>query len=339
MELVHTPRCRVSPDRSQPLASSPAGITRRSALTRGPIALAAACALSACGTSPRPSPTLRAGPADNRLHQLRDAPEVIVAGEKLNAALLRRFYARHDYDWVWATRPALADAMMQVVLRAADHGLDPELFHAGLLQRRGTFPALRRELLLSHAVLTYAELMSAGAMPADRRKDNEALTPEPIDAAAAVTAAIASRDPAASLEALAPATPTYQALHQMLKQYRAGTMPAPAPTPARRPVLVRGRWVMPPPPPRITVADRIRTLEVNLERERWLPRPLPADRIWVNVADERLVVYRDDEAVFTTRVIVGDIAPINQSPEFHTVMQGAYFNPPWVMPADIVAAE
>lgn len=291
-------------------------LPRFAASRRAALALAAASALPACATTPARAPAaLRAPAADNRLRNLRGAPWVIVAGERLNAGLLQRFYDRHDYDMVWASRPAQAEAMMEVVLRAEEHGLDPELFHASLLQRRATFPPLRRELLLSHAFLTYAAVLSSGAMPTDRRKDGEALTPENIDIPAALDAVIASPDPAAALEALAPATPTYQALREALRHYRSGAAP------------------------RRNAAERIRTIEVNLERQRWLPRPLPADRTWVNVADQHLVLYKAGEPVFSTRVIVGDTAPVKQSPEFRTMIEASFFNPPWVIPADIVTAE
>jgi murein L,D-transpeptidase YcbB/YkuD len=285
-------------------------LSRRAILATAPLALAA------CGTTPRPTTTTRTPPADNRLRALRDAPSVTVAGERLDADLLRRFYARHDYNWVWSTRADQADAMMDTVLRANTHGLDPELFHASLLQRRSTFPALRRELLLSHAFLTYADTLATGAIPPERRKDGETLTPGHIDIPAALDRIIANPDPAAALEALAPDTPSYTALRQAL--HLARTRPAP-----------RG----------INPATRIRTIEANLERQRWLPRPLPANRVWVNVADQRLTLFRADDPIFTTRVIVGAPGPTNQSPEFHTLIEASFFNPPWIIPADIVTAE
>jgi murein L,D-transpeptidase YcbB/YkuD len=83
----------------------------------------------------------------------------------------------------------------------------------------------------------------------------------------------------------------------------------------------------------------LRQIEVNLERERWLPRPLPPDRVWVNVADERVVLYRDDQPVFSTKVIVGQDELRNQSPEFQTVIDGVLFNPPWTIPRDIATDE
>ncbi|MBN9561093.1 MAG: L,D-transpeptidase family protein [Alphaproteobacteria bacterium] len=282
------------------------------------IALAALCALAACGTVPQTGAVSVLVPQANTELRTRmdDAPRLIVAGERLNATLLRRFYARHDFEPVWTTRQAQANSLAHAVLRAGDQGLDPELFHASLLSHRATLPPLDRELLLTDAFLSYADALARGAVPAERRRDDEVLTPEPIDVAAALDEAIRSPDPAAAIEALAPTTPTYQALRQALQKYRSG-----APTGDKAP------------------ASRLRTIEVNLERQRWLPRSLPADRAWVNVADQRLILYSDDRPVFSTRVVVGQDIRRNQTPEFRAMIDASLFNPPWVIPKDIVAAE
>jgi L,D-transpeptidase YcbB len=238
------------------------------------------------------------------------APELVIAGDRLNLGLLRAFYARHGFAPVWPTRQAQANSLTNAIMRAADHGLAPELFHASLLRSPATLSALERELLLSDAFLSYADALARGRMPIERRRDDEVLTPEPVDVAAALDAAIASPDPAAVIEALAPRTPTYRLLVQALQSYRAGT-PA------------GGKSV----------------IAVNLERERWLPRRLPPDRLWVNVADQRVVLYRDDRPVFSTRVIVGRDDLRNQSPEFLATVTGILFNPPWNVPNDIAAGE
>lgn len=281
------------------------------------MALATACGLSACGTVPDRPVTSRPAPrTDPSIGNLNDgAPELMVAGEPLNAGLLQRFYARRDFQPVWETRQSQADALVEAVLTADDHGLDPELFHASLLRRRTTFPPLRRELLLSSAFLSYADALAGGAVPVDRRRDSEALSPEPVDVAAALHAGIRSGDAAGAIEALAPKTPTYEALRGALQSYRANGAGG------------------------IVAANRLRAAEVNLERQRWLPRRLPADRVWVNVADQSLVLYRAGQPVFTTRVVVGDDATRNQSPEFRAMIEASFFNPPWVIPKDIVDAE
>jgi L,D-transpeptidase YcbB len=255
--------------------------------------------------------------ANTRLGELiENAPKSVVAGERLNAELLRRFYARHGFAPVWTTREAQANSLMDAVLRARDHGLAPELFHADLLRSPATLPALDRELLLSDAFLSYADALARGAMPVERRRDDETLTPEPIDVAATLDAAIGSPDPAAVIEALAPTTPTYRQLRQALQNSRTG-------------IPVGGK----------TATTWSREIEVNLERERWLQRRLPADRVWVNVADQQLVLYRDDRPVFSTRVIVGQDARGNQSPEIQASIDRIWFNPPWNIPEDIARDE
>ncbi|MBV9783571.1 MAG: L,D-transpeptidase family protein [Acidisphaera sp.] len=255
--------------------------------------------------------------ADTDLRDLVDgAPELVVAGDHLNAGLLRRFYARHGFEPVWTTRRAQADSLIAAVLRANDQGLDPELFHASLLRRGATLSPVQRELLLSDAFLSYADALARGAVPVERRRDDEILEPEPIDVAAALDDAIHSPDPAGVIEALAPATPTYRALRQALQKYRSGTS---ADNKAS--------------------GNRLRTIEVNLERQRWLPRRLPPDLVWVNIADERLVLYRAGQPVFSTRVVVGEDIERNQSPEFRATIDASFYNPPWVIPADIAKAE
>ena len=265
---------------------------------------------------PAPPPK-RVAEADATLGRLIEgAPKWVVAGERSNVELLRRFYAGHGFAPVWTDREAQAKSLIDAVLHARDHGLAPELFHADLLRSSATLPTLERDLLLSTAFLSYADALARGAMPIERRKDEEALAPEPIDVVAALDAAIGSPDPAAAIEALAPTTPTYRLLREALQKSRTG-------------IAAGGKSAL----------SRRREIEVNLERERWLPRRLPSDRVWVNVADQRLVLYRDDRPVFSTRVIVGQDGKRNQSPEFQGSIDHIWFNPPWTIPDDIARDE
>ena len=214
----------------------------------GTIALAAACALAAPAVlageqEPRavfvPAPPAPMGAyATTELGKLLGASELVVAGERLNVGLLRRFYARHGFEPIWTTRPTQANSLMNAVLRARDQGLAPELFHANLLRSPATLPPLDRELLLSDAFLSYADALARGVMPVERRRDDEALTPEPIDVAAALDAAIESPEPAAVIEALAPTTPTYRLLRQALQSFTRAARSAARP---RRPACARLR--------------------------------------------------------------------------------------------------
>src|SRR5439155_25185341 len=85
----------------------------------GTIALAIALAASAVLAAPLepvavsvlapPAPTPPHGNIDLR-NRIDSAPGLVVAGERLNAALLRRFYAAHGLQPVWTTRQAQADS-------------------------------------------------------------------------------------------------------------------------------------------------------------------------------------------------------------------------------------
>jgi murein L,D-transpeptidase YcbB/YkuD len=265
---------------------------------------------------PAPEAT-RAPPRYAPLRDLIDTDQdVVVGGARLNATRLKRFYARHDFDRIWLTRQAQADQLTAAILHAGDHGLNPELFHAARLRDAWALSPLEREVLLTDAVLAYADALARGAVPVEHRKDSENLAPEPVDVTAILDTAIDSRDPTKTIESLAPSTPTYEALRQALQTARQG-----GPRTAK------------------ATTSRLRTIEVNLERQRWLPRRLPADRAWVNVADERLVLYRAGEPVFSTRVVVGEDVERNQSPEFSATIDASFYNPPWVIPADIAKAE
>ena len=277
-------------------ACAPAEPTGRAPDKEPPVALVSA--------TPKP---MAADPNARLRERIDSGSKPVVAGERLNVDLLRRFYARHGFAPVWTTRQAQANSLMDAVSRAGSHGLAPELFHADVLQSQATLSALDRELLLSNAFLSYADSLARGAVPVERRRDDEILTPGPIDVAAALDAAIDSPDPGLAIEALAPKTPTYRLLRQALQDK--------------------------------TAASRLREVKVNLERERWQPRRLPADRVWVNVTDGRLTLYRDDQPIFSTRVIVGTDDRPNQSPEFEASIDGLWYNPPWTVPQDIVTQE
>ncbi len=170
----------------------------------------------------------------------------------------------------------------------------------------------------------YADALGQGAVPIQDRSGDEALQPAPVDIVAALDAAIAAPDPAAAIEALAPTSPEYSAMSQA---YLADHLIAAGEG------LGRGRAALGRP----DAQRRARQLAVNLERLRWLPRSMPAERIVVDTAVARLQLFRDDRPVFTTRVVVGEFD--NQTPEFQSVIRDILFNPPWNIPRSIFEKE
>jgi hypothetical protein len=133
---------------------SSARISRRASLLRGAIGFAGMLALVGCAAGESDSLQSASLEPNGDIGSLLEGQAPMVAGEALDAELLRRFYARRGFEPVWITRQAQANALRAAVLRARDHGLDPEMFHANLLRRMDMFPPVRRDLLLSHAVLT-----------------------------------------------------------------------------------------------------------------------------------------------------------------------------------------
>jgi len=258
----------------------------------------------------------------------------LVGGERLHVSLLRQFYAAHNFEPVWAARPAQADALLNLVLRAGGHGIDPDMFHAALLRNAAALPPVDREILLTDGFLAYADALARGAVPIEVRMDDEDLTPEPIAVAAALDNALNSPDPAAVIEALAPNSPGYAALRQALQSYQLVAPGGGAPPIGAALDNARQRQQSPADK---TSEARLRQIAVNLERLRWLPRNLPRDRVWVNLPDAELVFYRDDLPVFTTRVVIGQFDW--QTPELQASIESLLFNPPWNVPPSIANLE
>ena len=288
------------------------------------------------GTEPNAGlPNLIPFVGDPELKARLDLPgKLAVAGERMHDQLLRRFYTAHGYQTVWAGHPAEASRLWKAVQRAGDQGLDPGLFHSSVITERS--PALSpidRDLLLSDAFLSYADALSRGAMPIEDRADDEDLTPEPIDVIEVLDAAIASPNPAQMIEALAPSSPEYVAMRRAYAEYRVVAevgIPMHALDARKQPerALTDGR---------AAAERRARQLAVNLERQRWLPRRMPPDRVEVNTAIARLRLFRGDRPVFTTRVVVGEID--KQTPELQSTINDILFNPPWNIPRSIVQKE
>src|SRR4029079_9446037 len=87
----------------------------------------------------------------------------------------------------------------------------------------------------------------------------------------------------------------------------------------------------------IPVEEKIRTIELNMERWRWLPDTMPARYILVDVPDYRLDVIQNGKSVLDMRVVVG--APDKKTPIFADEMTTVIFSPYWNVPPDIAKKE
>ncbi len=84
----------------------------------------------------------------------------------------------------------------------------------------------------------------------------------------------------------------------------------------------------------ISVEERIRQIEINLERWRWLSRDLGRRHLVVNIADFSLEVVEDDQAVFAMPVVVG--TDYRRTPVFSAKLRYLDFAPYWYVPQTIL---
>jgi murein L,D-transpeptidase YcbB/YkuD len=88
----------------------------------------------------------------------------------------------------------------------------------------------------------------------------------------------------------------------------------------------------------VPVEVRIRQIQLNLERYRWLPAEFGPRYIYVNIPDYDLSTYDRGKRVLTMRVVVGDEYE-NATPVFADSMTFVVFRPDWYVPQRILARE
>ena len=87
----------------------------------------------------------------------------------------------------------------------------------------------------------------------------------------------------------------------------------------------------------VSAEQRVKQLEINLERARWVLDDISDDFIIVNIAGFRAYLMRDREIVWQTKVQVG--RTYHQSPVFRDEMKYVVFNPTWTVPYSIASKE
>ena len=83
--------------------------------------------------------------------------------------------------------------------------------------------------------------------------------------------------------------------------------------------------------------DRVRQIEANMERWRWLPAELPAHRVQVNIAAAVLTAFDADKPVMSMRAVTG--RPDDATPMLSSTIHSIVLNPPWNVPSSIATKE
>lgn len=278
-----------------------------------------------------------------------NAPEARGSAERrrLRGALADLYRARgYAPFWMETGGPNAAGAAALARLNAAgDDGLDLRAYPIPAAD--AVAPMAVAELALSEAVVAYA-MQARGARVDPERLSRligaQTTLPDPRQAIAEVAAA--GMRAGEVLQAFNPPHYGYQQLRDKLAELRAQRIAAPAaeerfaeavesaPQSDAEPRKTRRRRAAVAVDPTTRAESEILA---NMERWRWLPRDLGAERIEVNIPDFELAVVRNGEVTHRTRVIVGKEE--TPTPIFSNALQHIIVNPYWNVPQSIIQKE
>jgi len=89
----------------------------------------------------------------------------------------------------------------------------------------------------------------------------------------------------------------------------------------------------------VSMQERLKSVIVAMERERWLTPNRGKRHILVNLTDFSARIMDDDHLTFETRAVIGKNASDRRSPEFSDVMEHLVINPTWHVPRSIAVKE
>nr|WP_232295750.1 L,D-transpeptidase family protein [Pseudorhodobacter aquimaris] len=85
--------------------------------------------------------------------------------------------------------------------------------------------------------------------------------------------------------------------------------------------------------------ERLKSVIVAMERERWMNIDRGPRHIWVNLTDFTAKIVDHGRVTFTTRSVIGALNADRQSPEFSDEMEYLVINPTWNIPRSITTKE
>jgi murein L,D-transpeptidase YcbB/YkuD len=87
----------------------------------------------------------------------------------------------------------------------------------------------------------------------------------------------------------------------------------------------------------VPVARRIDQIRINLERGRWTLHEIKGEFVLVDVAGFDVSYFRNDEPVWTSKVVVGRDS--RETPIFRSTITYVVFNPTWTIPPGILVKD
>jgi murein L,D-transpeptidase YcbB/YkuD len=294
-------------------------------IVRCSLAVVVAIGAVSCGSGRASEETVQG--LKDRL-QAAAPPEYAPRGKQGTRVLqaARAFYERrsHQPAWFEGGRPtgkvdelrSAIEAIRSDGLDPADYDLGPALAapaqKSGGLFKRGGFSAEQvadADLRVTVTFLTLASHLLTGRVDPGQVDPHWFGQTRQVDLAGVLDRALGQTGAGPALQELVPQHRQYALLKEALRKERA----APSPD-----------------------AARIRAIELNLERWRWLPESFGERHIVVNVPTFTLNAVDGDRAL-TMRVVAGEKE--NPTPIFSDQMTTVVFSPYWNIPATIARKE
>ncbi|WP_244888446.1 L,D-transpeptidase family protein [Roseovarius tolerans] len=88
-----------------------------------------------------------------------------------------------------------------------------------------------------------------------------------------------------------------------------------------------------------SATERLQSVIVAMERERWLARDRGTRHVLVNLTDFSARILDNDSLTFQTRAVIGKNVGDRRSPEFSDEMEHLVINPTWHVPRSIAVKE
>ncbi|MBW4331088.1 L,D-transpeptidase family protein [Stakelama sp. CBK3Z-3] len=202
-----------------------------------------------------------------------------------------------------AVQPSWTDsdiaALAQAVKMAKLEGLDPADYDADALERTANAAGPGRDALATRIAMKLAHDYYEGAgTPDSKRWHFDRGNPDYRDW---LNKALADHRIGEALDDLLPRHPDYAKLRSALSK--------------------------------CTAAARCRTLKINMNRWRRLPRDLGTRYVWVNLPSYRVDLIENRAVEESHRAIIGKTA--TESPAFASTITGVTVNPWWNVPSSI----
>jgi L,D-transpeptidase YcbB len=89
----------------------------------------------------------------------------------------------------------------------------------------------------------------------------------------------------------------------------------------------------------VPIEQRLQSILVAMERERWMNIERGDRHIWVNLTDFHANIVDFDRVTFSTRAVIGALDADRETPEFSDEMDHMVINPSWYVPRSIIIGE